>query len=101
MELCQDYLDRTDCVAYFNDVMGDIARVIHDSVDGLPDEWVNKSDIIWSQDANDHSNCKRQVVAEVFCALRTGGHLMFTDIMARVLTSVFGTVSLSMHIFNL
>lgn len=55
--------------------------------ENLPAEWTDKFDVIWSQDAYDHSSHKETVIAQAFRVLKPGGHMVFMDIMASPMAS--------------
>lgn len=61
--------------------------VITGTFESLPDEWQEKFEVIWSQEAYCHSDRKLQIFSEALRVLKPGGHLVFTDIMASPLAS--------------
>lgn len=56
--------------------------VITASFDDLPQDWTDRFDVVWSQDAFCHGQDKHKLLAEVQRVMKMGGHLVFSDIMA-------------------
>lgn len=61
----------------------DRVDVVDGSFDALPEDWVKKFDIIFSQDSWLYSPDKVSMLKQAHRALKDGGHLVFSDIMSR------------------
>lgn len=60
----------------------DRISVVTGSFDKLSDDWTESFDVIISIDAFLHSRNKKQLIQEAFRALRPGGYMVFSDVMA-------------------
>lgn len=60
----------------------DRVEVVTGSFDELPEEWVDKFDIIFSQEAWLYSQDKVAMLKQAHRALKDGGYLLFADLMS-------------------